>query len=126
MSVRIVNEEPVHVVPGSILLLQARIEHGPLEQISMVTWEREAETGINPEKVTLGMCSGRGLKCTGMRPKGRVTLEEQGATLKISGYTVADGGVYAVTITDQTGAKTTGHCIVREYGMLCKKIRDSI
>ncbi|XP_071782755.2 uncharacterized protein LOC139932770 isoform X1 [Centroberyx gerrardi] len=112
MSVRVLNEEPVHVIPGSSLVLQAQIEHGPLEEVSMVTWERESETGITPGKVTLATCAG---KCAGTRPNGRVSLEQQGATLKIDGYSGADSGVYAVTVTDQAGAKTTAHCIVREY-----------
>ncbi|KAM4600447.1 uncharacterized protein ACJ7VT_020393 [Polymixia lowei] len=116
MYAHILNEEPVHVIPGSSLVLQARIEHGPLEEISTVTWEREPETGRNPVKVTLATCSGKGLRCSGKSPGDRVSAEQQGATLKLDGYTRADGGVYSVTVTDQTGAKTTAQCIVREYG----------
>ncbi|XP_041844405.1 uncharacterized protein si:dkeyp-97a10.2 [Melanotaenia boesemani] len=115
MSVHIINEQPVHVIPGSSLVLKARIELGPLEEISMVTWEREPETGIDSVRVTLATCPGRSLKCAGTRPNVRMNMEQQETTLQINGYSRADAGVYAVTVTDHTGAETTAHCIVREY-----------
>ncbi|XP_038566760.1 uncharacterized protein si:dkeyp-97a10.2 [Micropterus salmoides] len=115
MSVHILNEEPVHVIPGSSLVLKARIEQGPLEEVSVVTWEREPETGIFPETVTLATCPGRSLKCAGTRPNVRVNMEQQETTLQINGYSSSDSGVYAVTVTDHTGAKITAHCIVRIY-----------
>lgn len=116
MSVHILHEQPVHVIPGSSLVLKARIEQGPLEEVSMVTWESEAETGIAPVRVTLATCPGESFKCAGTRPNVRVNMEQQETTLQINGYNRADSGVYAVTVTDHTGAKTTAHCIVREYG----------
>nr|XP_046255629.1 uncharacterized protein si:dkeyp-97a10.2 isoform X2 [Scatophagus argus] len=115
MSVHILNDEPVHVIPGSSLHLKARIEHGPLEGISAVTWEREPETGVAPEKVTLATCSGRSLQCTSVRPNSHANVEQQQATLQVKGYSSGDSGVYAVTVTDHTGTKTTAHCIVRIY-----------
>ncbi|XP_047455150.1 uncharacterized protein si:dkeyp-97a10.2 [Mugil cephalus] len=115
MSVRILDEEPVHVIPGSSLVLRARIEHGPLEGVSMVTWAREAETGASAARVTLATCPGRGLKCAGTKPSVRVNTEQQETTLQINEYSRADSGVYAVTVRDLTGAETTAHCIVREY-----------
>lgn len=108
--------EPVYVIPGSSLVLKARIEQGPLEEVSMITWERESETGVDPERVTLATCVGTGLKCTGARPNVRVNAEQPGTTLQINEYSTADSGVYAVTLTDHTGAETTAHCIVRIYG----------
>ncbi|XP_068997692.1 uncharacterized protein [Embiotoca jacksoni] len=115
VSVHILNEEPVHVVPGSSLVLRARIEQGPLEDVSMVTWEREPETGIAPAWLMLATCPSRSLKCAGMRPNVRVHTEQQETILQINGYSRAESGVYAVTVTDHTGAKTTAQCIVREY-----------
>lgn len=116
MSVHIFNEEPVHVIPGSNLVLRARIEFGPLEKVSMITWEREPETGITPGRVTLATCPGKIPKCVGTRPNVRANVEQQETTLQINGYSRAESGVYAVTVTDHTGVKTTAHCIVREYG----------
>ncbi|XP_026172699.1 uncharacterized protein LOC113136261 [Mastacembelus armatus] len=115
MAVHITNEEPVHVIPGSNLVLKARIEQGSLEEVSMVTWEREPETGVSPVRVTLATCSGGRLKCAGTKQNIHVNMEQQETTLQINGYTRAESGVYAVTVTDHSGAKTTAHCIVREY-----------
>jgi len=116
MSVHVLNEQPVHVIPGSSLVLKARMVQGPLEEISMVTWEREPETGIDLVRVTLATCPGSSLKCPGSRPNVHVNMEQQETTLQINGYSRADSGVYAVTVTDRTGANTTAHCIIREYG----------
>ncbi|KAI3360568.1 hypothetical protein L3Q82_002438 [Scortum barcoo] len=115
MSVRILNEEPVYVIPSSSLVLKARIEQGPLEEVSVVTWERESETGLAPGRVTLAMCPSRSVKCAGARPNVHVNVEQQETTLEINGYSSADSGVYAVTVTDHTGANITAHCIVRLY-----------
>lgn len=116
MSVRILNEEPVYVIPGSGLVLKARIGMGPLEGVSVVTWERERETGLAPQRVTLATCPGRSPRCAGARPNVHVNVEQQETTLQINGYSSTDSGVYAVTVTDHTGANTTAHCIVRIYG----------
>ncbi|XP_053183100.1 uncharacterized protein si:dkeyp-97a10.2 isoform X1 [Scomber japonicus] len=115
MSVRILNEEPIYVIPGSSLDLQAQIEHGPQEEVSMVTWERMPETGRNPLRETLATCPGKSLKCAGTRPGVRVNVEQQETTLQISEYSRADSSVFTVTVTDGKGAKTTAQCIVREY-----------
>ncbi|KAM6935389.1 uncharacterized protein PEZ65_005750 isoform 1-T2 [Lycodopsis pacificus] len=115
MSVHILNEEPVHVMPDSSLVLKARIEHGPLEEVSAVTWEREPETGMAPERVTLASCPGTGRQCAGTRPNVQVNVEQRETTLQMNGYSGAESGVYAVTVTDHRGAKTTAHCIVRNY-----------
>ncbi|KAM9309337.1 uncharacterized protein KZ484_025428 isoform 1-T2 [Pholidichthys leucotaenia] len=115
MSVHIINKEPVHVIPGTSLVLKARIEPETMDAVSMVTWEREDETGIAAERVTLATCPGRILKCAGTRPSVSVNTEQQETTLQINGYSRADSGVYTVTVMDQKGAKTHAQCIVREY-----------
>ncbi|KAF3692215.1 hypothetical protein EXN66_Car007891 [Channa argus] len=115
MSVHVLTEQPVHVIPGSSLVLKARIERGPLEEVSVITWEREPETGIAPVSVTLATCPGGSRNCAGTRPNVHVNMEQQETTLQINGYSREDSGVYAVTVTDHTGVKTTAHCIVREY-----------
>lgn len=121
MSVRILNEEPIYVIPGSRLDLQAQIEHGPQEEVSMVTWERMTETGRNPQRETLATCPGKSVKCAGTGPGVSVNVEQQETTLQISKYSRADSNVFTVTVTDGKGAKTTAQCIVREYGgsMIC-------
>lgn len=114
MSVHILNEGPVYVIPGSSLVLRARIEHETLEEVSTVTWEREPESGT-PKKETLATCPSGSPECAVTRPSVRVNVEQQEMTLQISEYRRADSGVFAVTVTDHAGAKTTAHCIVREY-----------
>lgn len=116
MSVHIINEEPVHVIPGSSLVLKSQIKPGPLEEVSAITWEYEPETGFNSRRATLASCPGRSLKCAGTRPNVHVSSEQQGTTLQINGYSRADSGVYTVTVTDHRGANTSRQCIVREYG----------
>ncbi|XP_059195575.1 uncharacterized protein si:dkeyp-97a10.2 isoform X2 [Centropristis striata] len=119
MSVHIFGKQPVYMMPKDDLVLKALIEHGPLEEIASITWERELETGIPPETVTLAKCTGSSLKCAPMKPKVHVNVELQEAklqaTLQISDYKQEDSGVYAVTVTDHAGKNTTAHCIVRNY-----------
>lgn len=116
VSVYILNEEPVHVISGANLVLRARIEYGPLEEVSMVTWEQEPETGSESGRVTLATCPGKSGKCAGTKPHVHANVEQQETTLQINGYSNRmDGGVYSVTVTDHTGAKATVYCIVREY-----------
>lgn len=122
MSVRIVNEEPVQVIPGSALLLKARVEHGPLEDIAMVTWEREPETGVSPGRVTLATCPGRRAECSGSRSNVLVKVEQQDTSLQIIGYSAEDSGVYTVTITDHRGASVSAQCIVRTYGTVIEHL----
>ncbi|KAM9352842.1 uncharacterized protein ABDE67_005204 isoform 1-T2 [Symphorus nematophorus] len=115
LSVHILNEQPVHVVPSSNLVLKARIELEPLEKLNMVTWEREAETGVDLKRVMLATCPSISPQCVGTRPNVHVNVKQQETTLEINDYNNGDSGVYAVTVTDQKGAKSTGHCIVRMY-----------
>lgn len=122
MSVRVLNEEPVHVIPGTALLLKAGMEHGPLEDITMVTWEREAEAGASPQRVTLATCPGGRSKCSSSRSNVQVSVEEQETTLQVMGYGAEDSGVYTVTITDQRGAEISAQCVVRTYGTVTEPL----
>ncbi|TNN78455.1 hypothetical protein EYF80_011238 [Liparis tanakae] len=115
LSVHILNQEPVHVIPGSSLVLKARIELGPLEEVSTLTWQREPETGTDHERAALASCPG-GLECVGTRPNVRASVERQEATLQVDGYGEADSGVYGVSVTDHAGTRVTAQCIVRTYG----------
>ncbi|CAJ1062765.1 uncharacterized protein si:dkeyp-97a10.2 [Xyrichtys novacula] len=118
MSVHILNEGPVYIMPDDPLRLEARIEQGPLEKISTVTWEREPESGVGPGKEILASCPGTGLNgsvCAGTRPNVHGNMKNEKTNLQISRYSSTDSGVYAVTVTDHKGVKTTAHCIVRTY-----------
>lgn len=115
MSVHILNEQPEYVMPDGTLVLKARIEQGPLEKLCTVTWEREPESGVSRKTETLATCPTTSPHCAGTRPNVHVNMEQQETTLQINGYKIEDGGVYAVTVTNDKGVKTTGHCIVRMY-----------
>lgn len=118
MSVYIVNQEPVYVIPGIKLTLRARIVLDPKENISSVTWGRRDETGVDPQEVTLATCPGSNPKCHHTKPNIYASFEGKDSTLQVDGFNGGYSGVYGVTVTDQNGAKTTGYCIVRMYGML--------
>lgn len=51
--------------------------------------------------------------------KGRIYLEEQGATLKITNFVHADSGVYIINATDHQGHSAVAQQVVEEY---CKKL----
>ncbi|XP_061814733.1 uncharacterized protein [Nerophis lumbriciformis] len=115
VSVYISSKDPVYVIPGSTLLLRAHLELGPLEAVSEVTWEREPESGAPDGRVRLAACPGGSLQCAGIKAKVRVSLEGQESVLHLSDYSREDHGVYAVTVTDHQGARSTARCMVREY-----------
>ncbi|XP_075897515.1 uncharacterized protein LOC142898458 isoform X2 [Nelusetta ayraudi] len=115
MSVYIINQEPVYVILTTKLELRARIVLDPKENISSVTWGRRDETGVDPQEVTLATCPGRNLKCHNTKPNIYASFEGKDSTLKVDGFNGGYSGVYALTVTDQNGAKTTGYCIVRMY-----------
>ncbi|XP_045072439.1 uncharacterized protein LOC121558153, partial [Coregonus clupeaformis] len=113
VSVHFQTLQPVNVLPAGRLVLQVQIDRGPKENISMITWEREPENAKppgNPGKVTLITFPGQE-----RRLDGRLSVEQQGAILKLEGFGVADSGVYIVTVTDQAGVKTSAQYIVKEY-----------
>ncbi|XP_061118370.1 uncharacterized protein si:dkeyp-97a10.2 [Conger conger] len=107
LSVRFPSEEPVYVIPGESLVLEARLEQGGGEQVATVTWEREAE-GRSPGKVKVA-------ELPGVAPDARVSTEQQGATLRLSGFRPEDRGVYTLTVTSRAGAKSSAARTVREY-----------
>lgn len=116
LSVRILNEEPVHVIPGSALLLRAHIQTSARDRLTVVTWERETETGPTPRRTVLATCPGTADgPCAGTKATVQANMEEQETTLQVSDYTPADGGDYIVTVTPQTGNTSSARCIVREY-----------
>uniref|UniRef100_A0A3P9NJK0 Si:dkeyp-97a10.2 n=1 Tax=Poecilia reticulata TaxID=8081 RepID=A0A3P9NJK0_POERE len=99
MSVHILNEQPVHVIPGSKLVLTARIEKNLREEISTITWTREPETGHDRTKVTLATCPAKSPKCSGGNPDVQVSLKQQETTLEMNRYSTDDRGEYSVTVT---------------------------
>ncbi|ROL41505.1 hypothetical protein DPX16_6903 [Anabarilius grahami] len=100
LSVHFTNQQSVYVIIGQNLILQAQIELLEGERVAKVTWDHSAKTVAEfPHKVS----------------DGKVTVEQQGATLKIRNYQAADGGVYTVTVTDQSGQRHSAQRTVQEY-----------
>ncbi|KAL0171247.1 hypothetical protein M9458_031558, partial [Cirrhinus mrigala] len=106
LSVRFTNQQSLYVIKGQNLILQAQIELLDGEHVDKVTWDHAAKTSGKtstiaefPRKIS----------------DGRVTLEQQGATLKISGYQAADAGVYTVTVTDKSGLRRSAQRTVQDY-----------
>ncbi|XP_030214104.1 uncharacterized protein si:dkeyp-97a10.2 [Gadus morhua] len=110
LSVTILNPDPSHVIRGSNLVLRARIDHGPLETVATVTWEREPETGDAKGREVLASCSPGGPACPG-----HMTLDGQLTSLSVNSFSGDDGGIYSLTVSDQTGLPSRAYCVVREY-----------
>ncbi|XP_077077647.1 uncharacterized protein LOC143730944 [Siphateles boraxobius] len=107
LSVHFSNPQSVYVVKGQDLILQAQIKLLEGERVSKVTWERSAKT--SGKSSTVAEFPHR------VPSDGRVTVEQQGYTLKIRGYQASDGGVYTVTVTDQSGHRRSAQRNVEEY-----------
>ncbi len=113
LSVRFTSQQALYVIKGQDLTLQAQIELLDREHVVKVTWDHAAKT------------SGTGLALAEFPREvsdGRVTLEQQGATLKIRDYQAADAGVYTVTVTDQSGQRRSAQRTVQQY----RKISQSL
>lgn len=106
LTVRFTNQQTVYVVTGQDLILQAQIELLPGERVAKVTWDRGAKTSGKSSRVA---------EFPRTVSEERVTVEQQGATLKIRSYRAADGGVYTVTVTDQSGQRRSAQRTVQEY-----------
>lgn len=106
LSVHFTNQQLLYVIRGQTLILHAQIELLDGEHVNKVTWDHVAKT------------SGMSSTLAEFPPKasdGRVTLEQQGATLKVPDFQAADAGVYTVTVTDQSGQRQSAQQTVQEY-----------
>ncbi|TRY78975.1 hypothetical protein DNTS_014730 [Danionella cerebrum] len=106
LSVVFSNPEPVFVVRGQTLILQAQIELLHTERLSKVTWERETK-----DSGKSSVLAEFPLRAT----EGRVKLENQGATLRMVDFQSEDEGVYAVTVIEANGKRRALHTSVQEY-----------
>ncbi|KAL7836059.1 hypothetical protein SRHO_G00284060 [Serrasalmus rhombeus] len=108
VSVRFPSQQPVYVINGENLILQAQIDCSLGESISKVTWEHEAEGTKNSGKTIVAEFP---FKSSG----GRVTVEKDGAVMKLSNYQRTDSGRYTITVTNQHGDQASARCSVHEY-----------
>ena len=106
---RFPGQQPIYVVSGENLILQAQIDQSRGESISKVTWEHEAEGTKNSGKTTVAEFP---FKSSG----GRVTVEKEGAVMKLSTFQRTDSGVYTITVTTRRGGQASARCNVHEHG----------
>lgn len=110
VSVHFLSQQTIYVVSGENLDLQAQIDLPSGDSVTKVTWEHEAEGTRNPGKTVVA-------EFPAASSGGRVTLEKDGAAMRLRNYQRTDSGVYTVTITDQQGGQESANCTVHEYGM---------
>ncbi|XP_043116297.1 uncharacterized protein si:dkeyp-97a10.2 isoform X1 [Puntigrus tetrazona] len=106
LSVRFTNQQLLYVIKGHDLILQAQIELLDGEHVVKVTWDHVAKTSGTSSTLA---------EFPRKASDGRVTLEQQGATLKMRGYQAADAGVYTVTVTERSGQRRSARRTVQEY-----------
>ncbi|XP_052002591.1 SLAM family member 9 [Xyrauchen texanus] len=106
LSLHFTNQQPIYVIKGHSLILQVQLDLQDGERVAKVTWDYKAN---NSAKIlTVAEFPGR-------VSNGRVTVDQQGSTLKIRDYHPADSGIYTVTVTNQSGQRRSEQQVVQEY-----------
>lgn len=106
LSVHFKTQQPVYIIKGHSLNLNAQIDLLDGERLTKVTWDHAAKYSGKNQTVA---------EFPHRPSNGKVTLEEQGATLKITDYQPADSGVYTITVINQSGQARSAQRTVREY-----------
>ncbi|XP_051575356.1 muscle, skeletal receptor tyrosine protein kinase-like isoform X2 [Myxocyprinus asiaticus] len=106
LSLHFTNQQPIYVIKGHSLILQVQTDllHG--ERVAKVTWDHKAKNSA--KNLTVAEFPGRVFD-------ERVTVDQQGFTLKIRDYEPADSGVYTITVTNQSGQRRSEQQIVQDY-----------
>ncbi|XP_060756319.1 uncharacterized protein si:dkeyp-97a10.2 isoform X2 [Neoarius graeffei] len=108
ISIRFSTQQPIYVVSGHNLVLQAEFELPRGDHITKVTWEHEVEENENSGKITVA-------EYPPTSSGGRVTVDKGGSVMTLQNYQSADSGVYTVTVRDQKGGQSSARCTVYEY-----------
>lgn len=111
LSVHFKNPKPFYVALGRELVLEAEVEKIPVEKVSLVTWECNADTGAR----TLATYPGK-------TQDPRIRMEKEGAVLRISDVRASDFGRYTITVTDQDGTKTYTEKHVKQSGKVNSRL----
>lgn len=111
MSVHLLNGEPVQVALGQTLVLEAQVNKTPGHEISMVTWERHR--GNYRDKIA---------EYPKRKLKPHVTLDQQGALLRVADLNKEGYGIYTVTVTDKNGKEYIDRRTVKEAGELDRSL----
>nr|XP_023668782.1 T-lymphocyte surface antigen Ly-9-like [Paramormyrops kingsleyae] len=108
LTVYIQTRQPLHVIPGSSLVLKAQISKKTGEQMTKVMWERDAENRAGLAKVLVAVFPGQ-------NADPRMSVDDGGATLIVKDFRVEDCGVYTISVMNQTNVLHSASCLVREY-----------
>ncbi|KAI1894827.1 hypothetical protein AGOR_G00119760 [Albula goreensis] len=103
ISVRFPSEKPLHAALARTLVVEAQIEEQPGEEVVDVTWERESEGSQG--KVRLYPVDPQ---------DPRLSVERDGATLRVTNLRQEDYGVYIFTVTNQEGYQAFAKRTVRK------------
>ncbi|KAJ8405002.1 hypothetical protein AAFF_G00329230 [Aldrovandia affinis] len=108
LSVHFPSEQPLHVILTQTLVLEAQIDLGMGEQVTLVTWERESLGGDSSEKVKVAEFPQK-------TANPRITTEKQGATLRVTDFRHEDQGVYTITVMEQGNVQSLASKIIQVY-----------
>ena len=108
VSVHFLSPKPLYVVQGDTLILRTEIDIRTKEVVPTVIWEYVPTHAKHPTRVKVA-------EYPEQSPSGRVTMEEQGAVLKITNFGPGDSGVYAINVTDHVGQVASAQHVVEEY-----------
>lgn len=106
LSVHFKTQQPLNIIKGQSFNLKAQIDLLDGESLTRVTWDHTAKN--SGKNLTVAEFPRR-------TSNEKVTLEEQGAVLKIRDYQPADSGVYTITVLNQAGQRRSAQQTVREY-----------
>ncbi|KAG9337146.1 hypothetical protein JZ751_029737 [Albula glossodonta] len=90
LSVAFESEQPLHIILSENLILEAKIETAKGDEVKKITWEKETAGGASPSTVTVAEFPGKVIDS-------RITVEENGAMLKVTNFDHKDRGVYTIT-----------------------------
>ncbi|KAL7836058.1 hypothetical protein SRHO_G00284050 [Serrasalmus rhombeus] len=101
LSVRFLHKKPIYVALGRTLVVEAQFELQPGETVRLVFWDRKSDSEVR-------------LVTDGRPTDKRISVDKDGARLKLTGVTESDYGSYIITVTDQNGDQTPASVEVRK------------
>ncbi|XP_017541158.1 uncharacterized protein LOC108413247 [Pygocentrus nattereri] len=100
LSVRFLHK-PIYVALGRTLVVEAQFKLQPGETVRLVFWDRKRDSEVR-------------LVTDGKPTDKRISVDKDGARLKLTGVTESDYGSYIITVTDQNGDQTFASVEVRK------------
>ncbi|KAL6462131.1 hypothetical protein MHYP_G00285530 [Metynnis hypsauchen] len=101
LSVKFPYEKPIYVALGRTLVVEAQFELQPGENVRLVMWDRKRDSEVR-------------LVTDGRTTDKRISVEKNGALLKLTGVKESDYGFYVITVTDDNGDQIVTNVEVRK------------